>query len=47
MLGPETAGRVKDHYVLEDAGEHRLKNVLEPVGVFRLVPPGMYAKVVA
>ena len=47
MLGAETAGRVKDHYVLEDAGEHRLKNVSDPVRVFRLVPPGMYAKVVA
>ena len=47
MLGPETAGRVKGRYVLEDAGEHRLKNVSESVRVFRLVPPGMYAKVVA
>jgi class 3 adenylate cyclase len=47
MLGPETAGRVKGRYVLEDTGEHRLKNVSESVRVFRLVPPGMYAKVVA
>jgi class 3 adenylate cyclase len=47
MLGPETAGRVKDHHVLEDTGEHRLKNVSEPVRIFRLVPPGMYTKVVA
>lgn len=47
MIGPETAERVKANYVLEDAGEHRLKNVSEPVRVFRLVPPGMYAKVVA
>jgi class 3 adenylate cyclase len=47
MLGPETAERVKGHYVLEDGGEHRLKNVSEPVRVFRLVPPGMYVKVVA
>jgi len=46
MLGPETAGRVKDHYVLEDTGDHRLKNVSEPVRIFRLVPPGMYTKVV-
>jgi class 3 adenylate cyclase len=47
MLGPETVGRIKDHYVLEDAGEHRLKNVSEPVRICRLVPPGMYAKVTA
>lgn len=45
MLGSETAERVRDNYVLEDAGEHRLKNVSEPVRVFRLVPPGVYAKV--
>ena len=47
LLGPETAGRVKDRYVLEDTGGHRLKNVSEPVQIIRLVPPGMYAKVVA
>jgi class 3 adenylate cyclase len=47
MLGPETAERVKQQYVLEDGGEHRLKNVSEPVRTFRLVPPGMYAKVTA
>ncbi|HXZ44358.1 MAG TPA: adenylate/guanylate cyclase domain-containing protein [archaeon] len=47
MLGPETAERVRGNYVLEDVGEQRLKNVSEPVRVFRLVPPGMYAKVIA
>jgi class 3 adenylate cyclase len=31
--------------VLEDTGEHQLKNVSEPVRVFRLVPPGVYMKV--
>jgi class 3 adenylate cyclase len=36
LVGPETAGRVKGHYVLDDAGEHRLKNVSQPVRVFRL-----------
>ena len=44
-VGPLTAERIKDHYVLEDAGEHRLKNVSEPVRVFRLVPPGVYRTV--
>ncbi|MBI4610862.1 MAG: HAMP domain-containing protein [Candidatus Rokubacteria bacterium] len=47
MVGPETAERIKGQYVLEDTGEHRLKNVTEPVRVFRLVPPGVYSKVVA
>ena len=47
MLGAETAERVRANYVLEDAGEHRLKNVSEPVRIFRLVLPGMYAKVIA
>ena len=45
MIGPETAERVKEHYVLQDAGEHQLKNVSQPVHVYRLVPPGVYAKV--
>ncbi|MGH7360371.1 MAG: adenylate/guanylate cyclase domain-containing protein, partial [Candidatus Methylomirabilales bacterium] len=45
MVGPETAERTKGHYVLEDTGEHQLKNVSEPVRVFRLVPPGVYMKV--
>jgi class 3 adenylate cyclase len=45
MVGPETAERIKDSYVLQDAGEHQLKNVSQPVHVFRLVPPGVYMKV--
>jgi class 3 adenylate cyclase/HAMP domain-containing protein len=45
MIGPETAARIRERYVLEDAGEHRLKNVSEAVHVFRLVPPGVYIKV--
>ena len=47
MVGPQTADRIKDYYVLEDAGEHRLKNVAEPVRVFRLVPPGVYRQITA
>jgi class 3 adenylate cyclase/HAMP domain-containing protein len=45
MVGPETAERIKEHYVLQDAGEHQLKNVSQPVHVYRLVPPGVYIKV--
>jgi len=45
MVGPETAERIKEHYVLQDAGEHQLKNVSQPVRVFHLVPPGVYSKI--
>jgi class 3 adenylate cyclase/HAMP domain-containing protein len=44
-VGPETAARIRDHYVLEDTGEHQLKNVAQPVRVFRLVPAGIYTRV--
>ncbi|HEY3306810.1 MAG TPA: adenylate/guanylate cyclase domain-containing protein [Candidatus Binatia bacterium] len=45
MVGPETAERIKEQYVLQDAGEHQLKNVSQVVHVYRLVPPGVYVKV--
>ena len=44
-IGPETAERVKGHYVLRDTGEHQLKNVSAPVRVYRLVPAGVYRTV--
>jgi len=44
-VGPETAERIKGHYVLEDVGEHQLKNVSQPVRVYRLVPAGVYKSV--
>jgi class 3 adenylate cyclase len=44
-VGPETAARIKGHYVLEDTGEHQLKNVAQPVRVYRLVPAGIYKAV--
>jgi class 3 adenylate cyclase len=46
-VGPETAERIKGHYVLEDTGEHQLKNVSRPVRVYRLVPAGIYTAVQA
>lgn len=36
LLSAETAARVNGHVPLEDRGRHRLKNVSEPVQVFRL-----------
>jgi class 3 adenylate cyclase/HAMP domain-containing protein len=44
-VGPETAERIKDAYVLQDTGEHQLKNVSQPVRVYRLVPAGVYRTV--
>ena len=44
-VGPETAERIRGHYVLEDVGEHQLKNVSQPVRVYRLVPAGVYKSV--
>jgi class 3 adenylate cyclase/HAMP domain-containing protein len=44
-VGPETAERIKHHYVLQDTGEHQLKNVSQPVRVYRLVPAGVYRTV--
>jgi class 3 adenylate cyclase len=44
-VGPETAARIQGHYVLEDTGEHQLKNVAQPVRVYRLVPAGIYMRI--
>ena len=44
-VGPETAARIRDQYVLEDTGEHPLKNVAQPVRIYRLVPAGIYARI--
>jgi class 3 adenylate cyclase/HAMP domain-containing protein len=41
LVGPETARRIQDHYILEDRGVHQLKNVSGPVRLFRLVPTGI------
>jgi class 3 adenylate cyclase len=40
LIGPGTAERSGTRYGLRDAGEHRLKNVSQPVRVFRLDAPG-------
>lgn len=46
VVGVATAERVRGHFVLEALGPRTLKNVSEPVPVFRLVPPGVYERVV-
>lgn len=46
LVGLVTAERIQSEFVLEDAGERTLKNVAEPVRLFRVTPPGIYGKVV-
>ena len=45
LVGPTTAERIKGEFVLEDLGERSLKNVTEPVRLYRVVPPGVYERV--
>lgn len=45
VVGPATAERIRQHFVLEALGEKTFKNVSAPVAVFRVIPPGVYEKV--
>ncbi|MBI2217570.1 MAG: HAMP domain-containing protein [Candidatus Rokubacteria bacterium] len=45
MVGPTTAERIRHQFVLEALGEQRFKNVSQPMPVFRLIPPGVYEKI--
>jgi class 3 adenylate cyclase/HAMP domain-containing protein len=46
VVGPATAERIRAHFVLESLGERTFKNVSQPLPVFRVIPPGVYEKVV-
>ena len=46
VVGQVTAERIRHEFVLEALGEQTLKNVTEPIRVCRLIPPGVYDKVV-
>lgn len=46
VIGPATAERIRSAFVLESLGERPFKNVSTPVAVYRLVPPGVYEKIV-
>ena len=37
--------RIKTDFVLEGLGERSLKNVAEPVRLYRIIVPGVYQKV--
>jgi class 3 adenylate cyclase/HAMP domain-containing protein len=46
VVGPTTAERIKSQFVLESVGERTFKNVSLPIHVFRVIPPGVYEKIV-
>ncbi len=46
IVGPETAERIRQHFVLESLGERSFKNVSQPIHVYRVIPPGVYEKIV-
>jgi len=45
IVGPSTAERIRQHFVLEALGERVFKNVSQPLTVFRVIPPGVYEKI--
>src|SRR5262245_11437587 len=46
VIGPATADRIKNRFLLESLGERTFKNVSQPLSVFRVIPPGFYSKIV-
>jgi class 3 adenylate cyclase len=46
VVGPSTAERIRQHFVLESLGERSFKNVSQPIHVYRVIPPGVYEKIV-
>jgi len=46
VVGPTTAERIRIHFVLESLGERTFKNVSQPIHVYRVIPPGVYEKIV-
>jgi class 3 adenylate cyclase len=46
IVGPPTADRIRSYFVLESLGERTFKNVSQPIRVFRVIPPGVYEKIV-
>ena len=45
-MGPTTAERIRMHFVLESLGDRVFKNVSQPIRVYRVIPPGVYEKIV-
>jgi class 3 adenylate cyclase/HAMP domain-containing protein len=45
LVGPPTADRIRQHFVLEQLGERTFKNVSQPIMMYRVIPPGVYEKI--
>jgi len=45
-VGAVSAKRIKNRLVLERIGEKTFKNVYQPLIVYRVIPPGVYTKIV-
>ena len=45
LVSPATAERISGYFVLENLGDRTLKNVAEPVRLYRVIPPGIYVRV--
>jgi len=45
VVGPATSERIRAHFVLESLGERTFKNVSQPIHVYRVIPPGIYEKI--
>jgi class 3 adenylate cyclase/HAMP domain-containing protein len=46
IVGPTTSERIRSQFVLETLGDRSFKNVSQPIRVFRVIPPGVYEKIV-
>jgi class 3 adenylate cyclase len=46
IVGAPTAERIRQSFVLESLGEQTFKNVSQPTRVLRVIPPGVYEKIV-
>jgi class 3 adenylate cyclase/HAMP domain-containing protein len=46
IVGLATAERIRSQFVLESLGERTFKNVSQPIRVYRVIPPGVYEKIV-
>jgi class 3 adenylate cyclase/HAMP domain-containing protein len=46
IVGHTTAERIRSQFVLESLGERAFKNVSKAIHVYRVIPPGVYEKVV-
>jgi len=46
IVGSATAPRIWSQFVLESLGPRAFKNVSQPIHVYRVIPPGVYEKIV-